>query len=110
MAKRKIAWRLNSALLDRLDERCRKENRRQISIIEQALAEYLNVPLANRELPEQPVEICGNCEKGVLDDRLRCADCGWHRLTRQDQWARDRQARAAKERARKLAERAKEAA
>ena len=52
--KTKIAWRLNTALLDRLDRVCQSENRRHISIIEQALAEYLNVPVANRALPPRP--------------------------------------------------------
>lgn len=98
--KTKIAWRINTALLARLNRACRTEHRRHISIIEQALAEYLNVPVANRDLPQQPVELCGNCERGVLNEG-RCGDCGWHRLTRQQQWAHDRQLRAHKKRQQK---------
>jgi hypothetical protein len=78
MAKRKIHWRVNDALLNRLEAKARTEDRHQIALIEQALAEYLNVPLANRELPEQPVEVCANCRQGVLHEG-RCAECRWRR-------------------------------
>jgi hypothetical protein len=93
VSKQKVAWRLNAALLDRLEQQAEKEGRRLTMIIEQALAEYLNVPLANRKLPEQAVELCAHCERGVLNEG-RCGNCGWHRLSRQEQWARDRQLRA----------------
>ena len=109
MAKQRITFRINTALIDRLNERRYREGRSQNALIEQALAEFLNVPLANRDLPEQPVEICANCQRGVLNEG-RCGDCGWHRLTRQQQWAHDRQIRAAKERDSKYAKRAKEVA
>ena len=99
MAKRKIAWRLNSDLLDRLEALSHKDNVRQIILIEQALAEFLNIPLADRRLPEQPLELCASCERGVMNEG-RCGNCGWHRLTRQEQWAKeraDRQLRAREE-------------
>lgn len=82
--KRHISLWLNVGLLDRLEQRRRSEGRRQMAIVEQALAEYLNVPLANRNLPEASVELCANCERGVLNEG-RCADCGWHRYTREEQ-------------------------
>lgn len=76
--KRSITWAVNDALLDRLRRERRTTGRREISIVEQALAEYLNVPLANRDLPEQPVEICPQCQRGVLHYG-RCAECRWRR-------------------------------
>lgn len=107
MAKRKIAWRLNGDLLDRLEALSRKDNVRQIILIEQALAEFLNIPLADRRLPQQTLELCAQCERGVMNEG-RCGHCGWHRLTRQEQWAKeraDRQARAREEYLQKIRKR-----
>lgn len=90
MAKRHLKTWLNSGLLDRLNAERFSQGRTQNAIVEQALAEYLNVPLADRDLPEQPVELCAACERAVLNNG-RCRECGWHRDPRR---ARDVAARA----------------
>ena len=76
--KRDLSLWINAALIERLDARARLDGRHRINLIEQALAEFLSVPLANRELPEQPVELCGNCQHAVLNYG-RCPECKWRR-------------------------------
>ena len=90
---------MNAGLLERLEDARRKEGRPKNALIEQALAEYLNVPLANRELPEQAVELCPACQQGVLNDG-RCRGCRWRRDPRASLDEAKRSARAAAARAR----------
>jgi hypothetical protein len=78
VARRVASFWVNAALVDRLEEQSRKDGRARNSIVEQALAEYLNVPLADRDLPEQAVELCPNCLQGVLNEG-RCRECRWRR-------------------------------
>ena len=99
MAKRRVSWCVHSGLLERLEDARRKEDRPKNALIEQALAEYLNVPLANRELPEQPVEVCPACQRGVLNYG-RCRECRWRRDPRASLEEAKRSAREAAVRAR----------
>lgn len=99
MAKRRISHMLHEGLNDRLNAERVKQDRTLVSIIEQALAEYLNVPLADRELPEQAVELCPRCERGVLNNG-RCAECRWRRDPRASLDEAKRSAHAAVVRAR----------
>ena len=111
MAKRRITFKLNAALIDRLNEERHREGRSQNAIVEQALAEFLNVPLANRDLPERPVELCPRCEQGVLNEG-HCAGCNWRREERPG-WRKNRPVRAPEtenETRSKYPKRAKEAA
>jgi len=87
MAKQRVQFghkerhqqQIDNGLYLRLREQALTEGRSMTSIVEQALAEYLAIPLANPDLPEQPVELCPSCEKGVLW-RRRCSVCGWRRV------------------------------
>ena len=54
------------------------KQRTMTAIIEQALAEYLAVPIANLEIEEAPLELCPACERGLLWGR-HCYECGWIR-------------------------------
>ena len=96
MATRKVFWHLHAGLLDRLERVAEEQGRAPRKVVEHALAKYLAVPLANRELPEQPVEMCPACERGVLHDGA-CRECGWHREPRP--WHRRTRARDTKRRA-----------
>ena len=100
MATRKVHWYLHAGLLDRLERVAEEQGRAPRRVVEDALAQYLYVPLANPELPEQPVELCPACERGILHDHA-CRECGWHRDPRP--WhrrtrARDSMRRTVKER------------
>ena len=88
-------------LLERVHSAAQQQGRTLNSIVEQALANLLFVPPAFPDLPEQPIELCARCEKGVLY-ASRCPVCGWHRYPRMYKRtrARDTTRRAAK--ARKL--------
>lgn len=77
--KRSLTLWINTPLIERLDSRARLDGRNRINLIEQALAEYLNVPLADRDLPAQPVELCPACQRALIDDNGRCQACRWHR-------------------------------
>ena len=77
--KRPATWRVHEGLLDRLALQARTSHRTPTSIVEQALAEYLSVPLASRDLPAQPVELCPHCHRGLITDTGRCLQCRWHR-------------------------------
>ena len=90
MATRKTFWWLHSGLLDRLERVAEEQGRAPRKVVEDALARHLAVPLANRELPEQPVEMCPACERGVLHDGA-CRECNWHREPRP--WHRRTRAR-----------------
>lgn len=76
-----IGWKIHPGLLDALQARADAESRKQVSVLEEALAKHLAIPLAHPELPEMPVELCPACEKGVIN-RGRCAVCNWHRYPR----------------------------
>ena len=82
-----VNWTLHPQLIKRLQYQADHEltprgKRRSISsIVEQALAEYLAIPLANPELPEQPLELCPQCEKGILREGA-CRLCNYHRYPR----------------------------
>lgn len=105
MATRKVFWHLHTGLLDRLERVAEEQGRAPRKVVEQALAEYLNVPLAYRDLPEAPVEMCPACERTVLDDGV-CRGCGWRRVPerpwRQRTRARDPKRRVAKVRKSRL--------
>lgn len=90
--KRPAHWHLHPGLYDRLVKYAEKEDRTLTAIVEQALAEYLAVPLANRDLPEQPVELCPKCERTLIRQG-RCRHCGWRRHWR-DTWRPPARARA----------------
>ena len=77
-AKSRVSWSIHPGLLARLRDRAGYEQRSVISVLEEALAKHLAVPLANPALPEQPVELCPACERGVLNHG-RCPGCNWHR-------------------------------
>jgi hypothetical protein len=81
MATEQIRWCLHDGLIARLDERAAREGRNRKLLVEQALAEYLDVPLAHPDLPEQPVEMCPECERGIIHDG-RCLNCRWWRRPR----------------------------
>jgi HAMP domain-containing protein len=76
--KRSLSVWINAPLIERLNARARMDARKPSALIEQALAEFLNVPLASRDLPRQPVELCPSCQRGVLNND-RCNECSWHR-------------------------------
>jgi hypothetical protein len=76
--KQRVSWDLHPVLIEAVRLRAVEEGRSITSVVEQALAEHLHIPLANRDLPEQRVELCPACEKGVIWDG-RCAVCNWHR-------------------------------
>ena len=76
--KPKVTLNIHAGLLARLRDRAAYERRSLISVLEEALAKHLAVPLANPSLPEQPCELCPACERGVLSHG-RCTECGWHR-------------------------------
>lgn len=79
-----VNWTLHPELVKRLQAQAQTEltprgKRRSISsIVEQALAEYLAVPLANPDLPEQPLELCPRCEQGILREGI-CRLCNYRR-------------------------------
>lgn len=79
-----VNWTLHPELVKALQRRAQSERtpmgkRRSISsIVEQALAEYLAIPLANEQLPQAPLELCPTCEQGVLRDGI-CRICNWRR-------------------------------
>jgi len=81
MATERIRWRMHDGLMARLDQRAAGEGRTRMQLVEQALAEFLDVPLAHPELPEQPVELCPECEAGIMHDG-KCGNCGWWRRPR----------------------------
>jgi hypothetical protein len=89
---------LHAGLLDRLERIAEEQGRPPRKVVEHALANYLAVPLAHRDLPEQPCEMCPACERGVLRNGA-CRECGWHREPRP--WHRRTRARDTKRRAAK---------
>lgn len=94
-ATRKVFWHLHAGLLDRLEQVAEEQGRAPRKVVEHALANYLAVPLAYRERPEQPCEMCPVCERGVLHNG-GCRECGWHREARP--WHRRTRARDTKRR------------
>lgn len=98
--KRPVRWTLHPRLFEQIKERAEREQRSINSLVEQALAEFMHVPLAFPELPEQPVELCPQCEQAVLHHR-RCNRCGWHRDPRPWKIGRRAQERAEREAKRK---------
>jgi hypothetical protein len=68
-------------LWERVRRHALLNNRTNVSVVEQALAEHLAIPLADPDLPEQPVELCPRCEKGVLWQG-KCPVCSWRRVER----------------------------
>jgi hypothetical protein len=82
--KARLGFEIHRGLRERLREYAEQTGRSQTSLIEQALAEFLNVPLANRELAKQAVEICPRCERGVMHDN-RCRLCNWRRIDPREQ-------------------------
>lgn len=81
MATEQIRWCLHAGLVQRLDQRAASEGRARKLLVEQALAEYLSVPLADVNLPEQNCELCPECERGLIHDG-RCLNCGWWKRPR----------------------------
>jgi hypothetical protein len=73
-----VHWTIHPALLERLKARADADGRKVSAVVEQACAEYLAIPLANRDLPEQPCELCPNCKTGVLRLGI-CPACNWRR-------------------------------
>jgi hypothetical protein len=69
--KRSQTFRLHPELLRRAEDKAVMEDRTMTSVIEQALAELLAVPVADPAFPPGPVEVCRACRKGVLW-RNRC--------------------------------------
>jgi hypothetical protein len=76
--KRLQTFRLHPELLRRAEDRAVLEDRTVTSVIEQALAELLAVPIADSAFPPGPVEVCRACRQGVLW-RNRCPVCRWVR-------------------------------
>jgi len=64
--KRRHCVRLHPELSRRAEDIAVLEDRTLTSVIEQALAELLYVPIADPALPEAPVEICHDCRRGVV--------------------------------------------
>ena len=89
MRKRSRTLKVHPALLERAEDRAVLESRSLVSVVEQALAELLHVPILDRRFPEGPVEICARCRAGVMWQG-RCPVCGHHGRAERPARARDR--------------------
>jgi hypothetical protein len=76
--KRRHCVRLHPELSRRVEDIAVLEERTVTSVVEQVLAEYLYVPVADPTFPEAPVEICHECRRGVVW-LGRCPLCHWRR-------------------------------
>lgn len=78
--RRMTAFYMHPQLADRLKDQAAIEQRSQGSIVEQALAEYLNVAPARYGIPQAILELCPRCMRGVLIGRHgQCSMCRWDR-------------------------------
>lgn len=78
--KRMTSFMMHPILSDRLRIEAAREGRSQAAILEQALAEYLNVAPAMRGIPARTLELCPNCRTRVLYGRRgQCPSCKWDR-------------------------------
>lgn len=68
---------MHPELLKRAESRAILEDRTVVSVIEQALAEFLAIPVLDTKLPQGPVELCQRCERGVMW-KDKCPVCGGH--------------------------------
>ena len=66
-------------LAERVKEYADEQGRTTTSIVEQALAEFLAVPISVVGTPAGPLELCYICERGVLFHG-RCPHCTWKRV------------------------------
>jgi hypothetical protein len=77
MRKRSRSFKIHPALLSRAEDYAVLEGRSVVSVVEQALAELLHVPLLDPRFPEGSVELCASCKRGVMW-QSRCPVCGHH--------------------------------